>query len=60
MPKIKIIPIIKSITIAMLFFVVGRLMVMQMGSLGIWIVAGLLVVFYIAWWMMYRRNKTKA
>ena len=59
MPKIKLLPIVQSITIALIFFVVGRLMVIQMGDLAIWIVAGLLIVFYVVWWILYRRSKRK-
>ena len=59
MPKINIIPIIQSITIALIFFALGRLMVIQMGNLGIWIVAGLLIIFYVVWWIIYQRGKRK-
>ena len=57
MPKIKIHPIVQSFIIAMIFFVLGRLMVIQMGTLGVWIVAILVIVFYTVWWVNYQRGK---
>jgi len=56
-PKIKIFPIIQSITIALIFFALGRLLVLQMGNIGIWISVGLLIIFYLLWWRRYQRNK---
>ena len=57
--KIKILPIIKSITIALIFFALGRLMVIRMGNTGIWVIVIALLVFYAIWWQMYQRNKQK-
>jgi hypothetical protein len=57
MPEMKILPIIKNIVIVFLFFALGRLMVVQMGTLGVWIVAALVIVFYAIWWVNYQRDK---
>jgi hypothetical protein len=57
MPKIKLLPIAKSIAIALIFFAVGRLMVIQMGTKGIWIVGILVIGFYSIWWVSYKRGK---
>jgi len=59
MPKIKIFPIVKSLIAALLFFVLGRLIVMQLGTVGIWIVAVLVIGFYAIWWVSYQRGKQK-
>ncbi|HBX70311.1 MAG TPA: hypothetical protein DEH25_13270 [Chloroflexi bacterium] len=59
MPKIKILPILQSITIALIFFALGRLLVIRMGTLGIWISAILLIIFYALWWRNYQRDKKK-
>ena len=59
MPEIKIVPLIKSLIIALIFFVLGRLIVIQMGTAGMWLTVGLVVVFYTAWWILYRRRTGK-
>lgn len=59
MPKIKLLPIAKSIAIALIFFALGRLMMIQMGTLGIVIAVGLVIVFYAVWWASYQRGKKK-
>ena len=59
MPEIKILPILVSILIALVFFALGRVMVMLMGTTGILIVFVLLAVFYFIWWRNYQRSKTK-
>ena len=59
MPEIKILPIVKSVAIAMVFFVLGRLMVIQLGTLGVWITAILVIVFYAIWWVRYQREKRR-
>jgi hypothetical protein len=59
MPKIKILPIVKSLIVALFFFVLGRLMVMRLGTVGIWIVAILVIGFYAIWWVSYQRGKQK-
>jgi len=51
--------LIKSIAIALVFFVVGRWIVIQMGDNGIWAIVIMLVVFYAGWWVLYQRNKSK-
>jgi Flp pilus assembly protein TadB len=58
-PKIKIFPIIQSITIALIFFALGRLFVLKIGTAGIWISVGLLIIFYLVWWRRYQRDKKK-
>jgi len=45
--------------IALIFFALGRIVVVQMGTTGIWIVIVALIVFYSAWWVNYRRSKKK-
>jgi hypothetical protein len=57
MLKIKLLPIIKSIIIALIFFALGRIMLLQMGTLGIVIAIALVVIFYIIWGVSYRRGK---
>ena len=57
MPKIKILPILISITIALIFFTLGRLILVLMPDNGIWVTFGLLVIFYAGWWFLYRRKK---
>ena len=57
--KIKLWPIIKSITIALVFFALGRLMVARMGNAGIWIIVIALIIFYAFWWNGYQKNKQK-
>jgi len=59
MPKNKILPIVKSLIAALLFFVLGRLMVVRLGTVGIWIVAVLVISFYAIWWVSYQRGKQK-
>ena len=59
MPKIKILPIVQSIAIALVFFALGRIMVIQMGTLGVWIAVILVIVFYAVWWVNYQRGKQK-
>lgn len=55
--KINLSPIILSITVALLFFFLGRYFVIQMGNNGVWAVIILLAVFYAVWYMNYRRKK---
>ena len=57
MPDIKISPFIKSIAIALIFYALGRLIVLQMGTNGIWLILGSLVIFYGWRWVIFRRNK---
>lgn len=55
----KLSPLVRSIAIALLFFVVGRWIYIQMGTTGIWVIALLLVAFYAIWYALYRRSKRK-
>jgi hypothetical protein len=57
--NIKIGPFIKSIAIALVFFAIGRLVVVQMGGVGSWIILIGLVVFYAVWWVFYQRGKKR-
>lgn len=50
---------IRSVAIALVFFALGRLLVLQMGTTGYWVIGLLLVVFYAAWWVFIRRGKEK-
>ncbi len=59
MSGIKIGPLVRSIALALVFFVLGRLVVDQMGSAGIWLVFGLLALFYGVWWLMRRSGKER-
>lgn len=59
MPDFDMSRLIKSIAIALAFFVVGRWIFISMGDTGIWVIAILLVAFYAVWWMLYRRDKRK-
>lgn len=57
MPEIKILPIIKNIAIALIFFAFGRLMVIKLGTLGIVLTFVFVIVFYAIWWVSYQRGK---
>ena len=59
MPEIKILPIIKNIAIALIFFALGRLMVINLGTLGIVLIFIFVIGFYAIWWARFQRNKTK-
>jgi hypothetical protein len=59
MPKIKLLPIAKSIAIALIFFALGRILVLQLGNIGIVIVLVVVIVFYGIWWVNYQKNKRK-
>ena len=59
MREIKILPIIKYLVLAFLFFALGRLIVIQMGSMGVWIVLLLVIAFYVVWWINYQRGGRK-
>ena len=47
----------RNIVLAFVFFAIGRLIVMQMGNTGIWLVFGLVVIFYTAWWFFRRQSR---
>jgi hypothetical protein len=59
MPKIRLHPIVINIIIAFVFFAVGRLVVIQLGDIGIWIIVISVIVFYAIWWVRYQRSKRK-
>jgi positive regulator of sigma E activity len=58
MSELKVGPLARSILLAMVFFVLGRIIVDQMGSTGVWLIFGLLAVFYGALWL-FRRSRRK-
>jgi hypothetical protein len=59
MPEIKILPIIKNIAIALIFFALGRLMVIKLGTFGIVLIFIFVIVFYAVWWTRFQRSKAK-
>ena len=56
MPKINLLPILKSVIIALVFFTLGRMLTQSLGWAGIWVTVSLLVIFYAAWWWLGRRK----
>jgi hypothetical protein len=44
----------KNVLLAFIFFFIGRFIVLQMGNVGYWIVAGLVIAFYVAWFILGR------
>jgi hypothetical protein len=59
MPKIEIGPFITSIIVALLFFALGRFLVIQLEDVGRWVIFGSLLIFYAIWWVAYQRRKRK-
>jgi hypothetical protein len=57
MPEIKIHPFLKNIIVLFLFFALGRILVIQVGPIGIWIVVIAVIVYYAIWWVNYQRSK---
>ena len=57
MPKINLLPIAKSIAIALVFFALGRLLAVRWGNSAFWLAIILLAIFYASWWAINRRNK---
>ena len=45
---------LRNIILAFLLFFIGQGIVSQLGDVGIWIIAGFVVIFYIVWWRSYR------
>ncbi len=45
MPKIKFLPILLSVTLALVFFAFGRILVLLLGDAGLWLTIGLLGIF---------------
>lgn len=50
---------LRNLLIVFVFFAIGRLLVLRMGGNGAWIIVGGVFVFYVVWWVNYRRNKKK-
>jgi hypothetical protein len=59
MPKIEIGPFIMSIVVALLFFAIGRFIVIQTEDVGRWLIFAGLIIFYAIWWVSYRRAKKR-
>jgi len=59
MQKIEFGPLIRTIVIALVFFAIGRFIVMQTQDLGRWIIFGGLIIFYAVWWIMYQNRKKR-
>jgi hypothetical protein len=59
MPKFEIGPFIQSIIVALIFFAIGRFIVIQMEDLGRWVIFIGLIIFYAIWWVAYQRRKRK-
>lgn len=59
MPKIKFLPILLSVTLALVFFAFGRILVLLLGDAGLWLTIGLLAIFYALWGVGYRRRRGK-
>ena len=57
MPKIS--PFARNLILIFIFFAIGRILVVQMGSDGSWIIIGGVIIFYAVWWNNYQRNKKK-
>jgi hypothetical protein len=48
---------IRSVAIALIFFSLGRLLVIQLGNTGYWVIGILLGLFYVGWWVLFRRDR---
>ena len=59
MQKIEFGPLIRTIVIALVFFAIGRFIVMQTQDLGRWIIFAGIIIFYAVWWIMYQNRKKK-
>ncbi len=51
--------IFRNIALAFLFFLIGRVIVFKMGNTGIYIIFGLVISFYLGWWLIHRLNRDK-
>ena len=51
--------IARNILLGFLFFFIGRYIVSQMGDTGVWIIIGLVVIFYTGWWYFQRSDRNK-
>lgn len=59
MPKFEIGPFIQSIIVALIFFAIGRYIVIQAGGTGRWLIFAALIIFYAVWWVWYTRGRRK-
>jgi hypothetical protein len=59
MPEKKLLSIIKSIIFALIFFALGRLMVVKLGNLGVVLTFVFVIAFYVIWWVRYQRGQRK-
>ena len=59
MPKIDLGPYITSVAVALVFFALGRFLVIQLEDVGRWVIFVGLFVFYAIWWISYQRKKRK-
>ena len=59
MQKIEFGPLIRNIVIALLFFAIGRFIVIQTQDLGRWLIFAGLIIFYAVWWVFYQRRKKR-
>ena len=59
MPKFEIGPFIQSIIVALIFFAIGRYIVIQSGGSGRWVIFAALIIFYAVWWVWYSRGRRK-
>ena len=57
MQKIDIGPFIRNIIIGLIFFAIGRYIVIQAEDAGRWVIFIGLIIFYSVWWFFYRRGK---
>jgi hypothetical protein len=58
-PKIDFGPFMRSVIVALIFFAIGRFIVVQTEGSGRWLIYAGLVIFYAAWWFFYRRGTRK-
>lgn len=42
----------RNIILGFIFFFLGRFIVLQMGTIGVWIIIGLVIVFYVSWYFL--------
>lgn len=47
---------VRSVAIALVFFSLGRLLVIRLGTTGYWVIGILLVLFYLGWWLLFHRD----
>jgi hypothetical protein len=49
--------LLRNILLAFLFFAIGRVLVIQMGNNGVYIILGLVGAFYLGWWLLRRLDR---